>query len=440
MGENLIGENLMDEDPMGDPVAFLQALIRAQRQGEAAVQQRVADAARRLGCTVERVRYRPSEVPMVAEFASVQAIDAGERESVVATFKGRGGGRSVIFFAHPDGEPVAAIERWRHDPFAGVIEGGRLHGWGVADDLAGVATLVQGLQAVLETGMAPLGDVILASTPSKRHARGVSALLHGGLRADAAVYLHPAESGAGMREIKAFASGLVEFRVTVDGRAPDTSEISHAAFAHRAVNPIDKIWLIHRALQALDARRGETVRHPALQQAIGRSTNLVVSHVAAGSSDAFARIAPGAVLAGSLSFPPPETLADVQSAIEAAVRGAAAEDAWLRDHPPRLAFVSGVSGAEVSPEHPLYRVVADAVRRVTGQAPHVNPLHTSSDIRNPIVQAGIPTVGLGPFGGDLTQNGLHDEWVDVEDYRRAVKVAAEVIVGWCGVGWRRFRA
>jgi acetylornithine deacetylase len=417
---------------MADPVAFLQALIRAQRDGEAAVQQRVADAARQLGCTVERVRYRPGDVPMVAEFASAQAIDTAERESVVATFKGRGHGRSVIFFAHPDGEPVAATERWRHDPFAAVIDGSRLHGWGVADDLAGVAILVQGLQAVLETGKAPLGNVILASTPSKRHARGVSALLHGGLTADAAVYLHPAESGVGMREIKAFASGLVEFRITVDGRAPDTNEISHAAFAHRAVNPIDKIWLIHRALQALDARRGGSVTHPALQQAIGRSTNLLISHIAAGSSDVFARIAPEAVLAGSLSFPPPEALADIQRAIEAAVRDAAAEDAWLSDHPPRLEFVSGVTGAEVSPDHPLYRVVAEAVRHVTGEAPHVNPLHTSSDIRNPILQAGIPTVGLGPLGGDLTQNGLHDEWVDVEDYRRAVKVAAEVIAGWCG--------
>ena len=69
---------------------------------------------------------------------------------------------------------------------------------------------------------------------------------------------------------------------------------------------------------------------------------------------------------------------------------------------------------------------------ITGQSPHVNPLHTASDIRNPIVQAGIPTVGLGPLAGDLAQNGLHDEWVDVEDYRRAVEVAAAIIDGWCG--------
>jgi acetylornithine deacetylase len=418
---------------MADPVGFLQALIRAQRLGEAAVQQVVADAARGLGCAVKVLRYRPADVPMVAEFASAQAIDEGERESVVAIFKGRGEGRSVIFFAHPDGEPVDGIETWRRDPFAGVVDNGRIHGWGVADDLSGVAILVQGLQAVLEAGRAPAGDVILASTPSKRHARGVSALLHGGLKADAAVYLHPAESGAGLREIKAFASGLLEFRVTVEGSAPDTNEISHTAFAHQAVNPLDKLWLVYRALQALDAKRAATIRHPALQQAIGRSTNLLVSHIGAGHDDVYSRIAPHAVLAGSLSFPPAETLPQVQAEIVAALSEAAVGDAWLKDHPPRLEFVSGVSGAEVSVDDPLYRVVADAIERITGEAPHVNPLHTSSDIRNPIVQASIPTVGLGPLGGDLTQNGRHDEWVDLEDYRRAVEVAAAVIVGWCGV-------
>jgi acetylornithine deacetylase len=417
---------------MADPVGFLQSLIRAQKEGEAAVQRLVADAARGLGCTVATVRYKPAEVPMVAEFAAGQAIDAGERESIVATFKGKGSGRSVIFFAHPDGEPVAGTGRWMRDPFAGVVDNGRIHGWGVADDLSGVALMVLGLQATLEAGRAPAGDVILASTPSKRHARGVSALLHGGLRADAAVYLHPAESGVGMREIKAFASGLLEFRVIVEGRAPDTSEISHTAFAHTAVNPLDKLALIHRALQALDVRRGDAIRHPALQEAIGRSTNLLVSHVAAGSDGVYTRIAPHAALAGSLSFPPPETLPQVQAAIEAAVRDAATADDWLRAHPPRVEFVSGVTGAETPVSDPLYRVVADAIRQVTGEAPYVNPLHTSSDIRNPIVQAGIPTVGLGPLGGDLTQNGLTDEWVDVEDYRRAVKVVAAVIAGWCG--------
>jgi acetylornithine deacetylase len=60
----------------------------------------------------------------------------------------------------------------------------------------------------------------------------------------------------------------------------------------------------------------------------------------------------------------------------------------------------------------------------------VNPLHSASDIRNPNLFAGIPTVGYGPLGGDLSQNGGHDEWVDVADYIRAIKVTAKAIFGW----------
>ncbi len=402
---------------MSESLALLQDLIRAQKGGERAVQKVVADAARALGCSVETVRYRPGDVPMVGEFASAQAIDAGERESVVATFKGKGGGRSVIFFAHPDGEPLAGTEAWQRDPFAGVIDNGRIHGWGVADDLSGVAIMIEGLRAALAGGKAPFGDVILASTPSKRHARGVSALLHGGLKADAAVYLHPAESGVGLREIKAFCLGQLDFRITVQGRPPDTNEISHLAFTHAARNPADALAALHARLRAFEDRRAATLSHPLLDHA----SNLLISHIGVGRPGVHTRIATEGMMEGALSLLPSEDMKAVQAAFAQAVGEA------------RLEWLSGVCGAEVSTDHPLYRLVASAIVEVTGQPPHVNPLHTASDIRNPIVQAGIPTVGLGPLGGDLTQNGHHDEWIDVEDYRRAVQVAARIVERWCGM-------
>jgi acetylornithine deacetylase len=410
---------------MSDPVSFLQSLIRAQRDGEAAVQRLVADAARDLGCRVETVTYKPADVAMVGEFAAQRAMADGERTSVVATLNGNGGGRSVIFFAHPDGEPVAGTDAWQRDPFGGVVDGGRIHGWGVADDLSGVAMMVEGLRAMLAQGRRPAGNVILASTPSKRHARGVSALLHAGLKADAAVYCHPAESGEGMREIKAFCLGQLDFRITAEGKAPPTHEISHLAFAHQAESPADALAEVHTRLKALAEQRAQTLHHPLLDKAVGRSSNLLISHIDLGAPGVHTRIAPVGVMEGSLSLLPGEDMAQVQAQVQAAVAEAVGAAA-------RLEWISGISGAEVPPQSPLYGIVADAIVGITGQPPHVNPLHTASDIRNPIVQAGIPTVGLGPLGGDLTQNGLHDEWVDVEDYRRAVKVVAAIIAGWCG--------
>ena len=179
---------------------------------------------------------------------------------MVAVLPGAGGGRSLLAFAHPDSEPVADTDQWRHDPFAGEIEDGRMYGWGIADDLSGVVAMICALDAVQAAGLSLSGPVICASAVSKRRAQGIYAVLERGYQADAAIYLHPAESGAGLGDIKARASGLMYFRITVSGQPPDTSEPTHTPFYHLAVNPIDKAWLVYRALAELAEERAQRVR------------------------------------------------------------------------------------------------------------------------------------------------------------------------------------
>lgn len=415
-------------------VGFLQSLVRQSQGGEEVTQKRMADEFKALGCEVEAIRYHPQALSVKHEFADPSTMDQSERESVVGRLHGTDGGRSILFFAHPDTEPVAGTEAWQKEPFGGEIEGGRIYGWGVADDLLGLAIMTCALDAVLASGQKPQGDVVLASTPSKQHARGIIAVLDQVGTTDASVYLHPAESGDGLSEIKAFTSGLLRFRITVPGRPPDTREPSHSAFWHLAVDPIEKAWVIYKALRELDERRGREVRHPALEKAIGRSTNLHVAHIHSGDKDRLYRVGPECVLAGSVVFPPGEMMETVRSQIVQAVEAAANGDAWLREHPPRIEWLAGiVSGTETSTDHPLYQVVSGAITAVTGSAPHSYPLHSGSDIRNPRLHKGIPTVGLGSLSGNLSQAGENDEWVDVEDFVRAVKVIGSVIVDWCGV-------
>ena len=250
-------------------IGFLRELIAQTQHGEAAVQNAIAVASANMGCKVERVKYDPQTVPMVQEFAAEQAITQGLRECVVAKTGKAGAGRSLLFFGHPDSEPLSRLAEWTHDPFKGEISQERIYGWGVADDLAGVAIYTQAMAVLKACGLQPKGEVTLVSTPSKRHARGVSALLHQGLTADAAIYLHPAESGMGMKEIKAFASGQLEFRIRVQGAAPPTSEPLQTAFAHLAVNPVAKAFEVFQALQVLDKKRGKEIFHPLLDQAVG---------------------------------------------------------------------------------------------------------------------------------------------------------------------------
>ena len=143
-------------------------------------------------------------------------------------------------------------------------------------------------------------------------------------------------------------------------------------------------------------------------------------------------VQPTAELGAAISFPPTEALEDVRAEAEAAIAAAAGADEWLRDHPPAVEWVSGVSGAEVCEQSPLYRTVSGAIAAATGAAPHVNPMHTSSDIRVPAVQHGVPCVGFGSRSGNLAQNGLADEWIDLDDFGRMVEAVTGVVKEWCG--------
>ncbi|WP_375573278.1 M20/M25/M40 family metallo-hydrolase [Ahrensia marina] len=433
---SLAGSSYGERDALMDPrqadaLVFLKALTAAQKIGEVEVQSLVRRHLERAGCVVDAAEYDPAKVPVVGEFAGGRAQTQGERTNVVGRLKGDPAYRSLLLFAHPDSEPLADLESWKTDPFDGTVKDGRFYGWGVADDLAGVAAATLAIERAASQGI-ELGDVIMASVPSKRHARGVAAVLHDGLTADASLYLHPAESGAGLNEIKAFASGHLEFRITVEGKLPDTTEPGHTAFAHLAINPVDKAMLVIAALKALDVERSARVHNETLDAAVGRSTNLMISNLKCGEDGRFGRVNDMCVIGGAVSFPPGEAMADVQAEIEQCIALCASQDAWLRDNQPTLEWVSGVTGAECPPDHPFYQVAAHAVLAVTGAEPHVNPMHTSSDIRNPPVQKGIPTVGLGGLCGDLSQNGLTDEWIDLDDYFRTIDVTAAVILGWCG--------
>lgn len=414
-----------------DALAFLRVLTAAQEIGEGEVQASVRRRLESVGCAVDATDYDPANVPVVGEFASQRAQNPGVRTNVVGRLKGNPDYRSLLLFAHPDSEPVANLESWQEDPFAGTVRDGRFYGWGVADDLAGIAAATLAVERAALQGI-QLGDVIVASAPSKRHARGVAAVLHDGAMADASLYLHPAESGAGLNEIKAFASGHLEFRITLRGKLPDTTEPAHTAFAHLAVNPVDSAMIVIAAMKALDVERAGRVHNATLHEAVGRSTNLMISNLQCGADRKFGRVKDICVIGGAVSFPPEEAMVDVQTEIEQAVANCAKDDPWLIDNPPIVEWVSGVTGAHCPADHPLYLIAARAVSALTGSQPHVNPMHTSSDIRNPAVQKGIPTVGLGGLCGDLSQNGKADEWVDLADYFRTIDAAAAIIVDWCG--------
>ncbi len=395
------------------------------------MQRVMAEALAAAGCAVETRDYDPRAIPLKGEHAAEACLGPDMRRLVVARLPATDPDRAgLVMFSHPDSEPAGDEPGWRNDPFALTADGGRLHGWGVADALAGCAAGVA-VMAHMARSTAPRGELWFVSAPSKRHGRGMAAALSDGLRADAAVYLHPAESGRGLNEIKAMTLGQAEFRITVDGAPPNISEPSQVPFAHLGVNPLDKAVSLYADLGALAQARAEDTDFAPTADAVGRAANLHIATMTCGAAVSPTRMAGSCAISGAISFPPGQALSQAKRELEQMLKRHARDDRWLSAHPPRLEWLSGVEGAMLPDEHPLCVMADDVLRTVTGARPVRNVLHAGSDIRNPMRQADIACIGFGCLCGDLSQNGGTDEWVDAADFGAMIDAATELAGRWC---------
>jgi acetylornithine deacetylase len=85
------------------------------------------------------------------------------RPNVVGLYRGTGGGRSLILNGHVDTMEPQYLQRWSHDPFDPVVEGGRLYGVGSCDMKAGLAAMLMALEAIRDCGLRLKGDVMVQS-------------------------------------------------------------------------------------------------------------------------------------------------------------------------------------------------------------------------------------------------------------------------------------
>ena len=414
-----------------ESVKYLQSLIKRYPEGEGQLQKHLAECFKELGCEVHVEELLPMTVQLSREFAADETIDNVPRTHVIGCVEGTGGGRSLMLITHPDGDPIKT-EAWVKPPHEGLIEGGHIFGWGVADDLAGIAMMVEATKAIMSSGAKLRGDLYLMSACAKRNAWGIAGLLRAGYSADAGIYVHPAESELGLKEIKSMTSGLLKFRITIKGRKPPKTEFVQTTFNHLGVNPVTKALAIVNALDRLNQERNRRVFYKLLVDAVGRSTNLLVSYIQAGSASNLTDVPASCVVGASLTFPPNEDIDEVMKEVELYLNRFYDSDDYLRENKPLMEWIQGTQGVEMGEDLPIVQVTKEAIKSVTGAYPFSNPLYSKSDLRTPVLIAEIPNVAFGPLAGDLATTGGKDEWVDVNDYIRSIKVLVKIILDWCG--------
>jgi acetylornithine deacetylase len=376
---------------------------------EVAIQHHLAERLAVLGLDVD---LWPIDLPdlRAREDFPGEEVDRTHAWGLVGTYR-PGERAALVLQGHVDVVPTGDPATWSGEPFTPRVSDGRVVGRGACDMKGGVAAILAAVEAVLSGGSEPPPFAVHFVVGEEDGGLGAYATLARGHTGEACIIPEPTE----LRLITANAGSLT-FRIVVPGRA------THGSTRYAGHSAFDAYLPIHAALAALERRRNadpEPMLHDypiAYPLSVGRvSTGTWPSSV------------PDRLVAeGRYGLRIEEDPAAARAELEAAVAEAAAQEPFLRDHPPRVSWPGGVfRGGQLPPGHRLATLVAEAHATVTGR--DVGPERAApygSDLRL-YAGAGIPTLHYGP--GSPRQAHGPDESVPIEQLLVVARVLELVL-------------
>ena len=376
----------------GDGVALARALVRVDSRNPSLVD----------GAPGESAAARALAETLRAWGINADVRDAlPGRPNVIATIKGSGGGRSLMFNGHID---VVGVDGMTHAPFDAHETGGRMYGRGTSDMKGGVAAMCA---AAARVRGHLRGDVIIAAVADEEwRSAGTSALLASGLRADAAIVTEPTQ----LRIMPAH-KGFAWVEVLVHGRA------AHGSRWDIGVDAIRHAGLLLAELERVDSQDLPRKSHPLL----GRPS-LHAGGISGGSG--ISTYPERCVLTIERRTIPGETPQDARAEVEGACAAVRARmPAFNADV--ELQFSQAPS--DVAIDAPVVRTLADVLQRHS-LPPDARGMSAWTDAAL-LNDAGIPAICFGP--GDMSLAHAATEYIETREIEVATEVLEDFARNWC---------
>jgi succinyl-diaminopimelate desuccinylase len=316
------------------------------------------------------------------------------------------------FAGHTDVVPPGDRNRWRHDPFAAVIENGVLYGRGAADMKTAIAAFAAAVSGYAATKV-PRGSISLLITGDEE---GIA--VNGTVKMlrwlkerretiDHCLVGEPTAASQAGDVIKIGRRGSMNFIATVKGIA------GHVAYPRLALNPIPVTAELIARILAWKLDEGSDWFEPStlaftMLDAENHSVNVIPQQVRAGFNIRFN---------------------DRQTPESLLRQGTAIADEVKRIHGGEIDIAYSVSGVSfVTKPGPFTELLGEAVKRVNGSAPEFSTSGGTSDAR--FIKDYCPVAELG-----LPGNTMHklDESVAVEDITRLARIYESVLELYFGV-------
>ena len=407
-------------------VALLDEGLRESCSDLPRFQSWIAERMRRLGLVVEEFTVDPEEVAGRPAYRRSLAGDGMQRRggpNVVGTWPGerRAG---VLLFAHADKSPEAVLGG-RLQPCM-LEQDGRLLGPGIADDVSGVTAMLSAVETCRRLGLAGRGRLLVASHLGKQlGVLGTHGLMRRFDPADHAIYVHPAESGAGLGEIHVTSNGMVEFVIEIEGKPPESADPIQTMYVGSAVSAVDKGIDVYKGLAAWAVEAGARHRRPGMEPGPDNPFELLLSRFEAGAGSTAYEVPLRCRLQGTVCFPPSTTLSAVQAEFERIFHRLVEMDGWLSRGHMSLEWGDNMGeAAETDLRGTLVRSARAAILDATNEEPRLNYAYALSDTRYPLVDWQAQAIGIGPRCGGL---GTKDEWIDREEYLDTIVVVADLL-------------
>lgn len=399
---------------------FLQILVQenSTRGNESSAQAVIIEKCRQLGLFLDIWEIGGNELKQHPVYCCDRDSFEGN-PNVVAVLKGSGGGKSIILNGHIDVVPVGDVKNWKHDPFSGRIECGKLYGRGSTDMKGGTAALIMALESIIATGTKLKGDVIFQSVIEEESGgAGTLAAVLRGYHGDAAIIPEPTNMKIFPKQ-----QGSMWFRITVKGRS------AHGGTRYEGVNAIEKAMLVIDRLQQLETERNSRIKDPLFEKIpIPIPINIGKIH----SGEWPSSVPDLAVIEGRMGVSPEETITVAQQEMEACLGELNIQEEWFQENPLQIEWFGGrwLPG-NLNSDHPLMQTLSESFVDIKGIEPVIeaSPWGTDGGILSNVGH--IPVVVFGPGVTETAHDA--NEYIILEELFTASEIIALTILKWCEV-------
>jgi acetylornithine deacetylase/succinyl-diaminopimelate desuccinylase len=329
------------------------------------------------------------------------------RPNLIATLKGKGGGRSLMLNGHLD---TVEAENMVVPPFEGKVDGGKLLGRGAVDMKGALAAFVVAGEAIERLGVELKGDLTISGCVDEEgKGIGGQAMAKSLQGVDAAIV----GEATGMK-IGVAHKGLTFITLHTYGKA------THGSTPHLGVNAITGMVKVLNTIDSELPRRLEAKRHKALGPPTynvgvirgGYRPNVVPDRC---EIEVDRRMVPG------------ETVESVLGEMESILDVARSGDVSLKVDAQALDWAKAVP-MEISGDEQIVRSIVKCLQ-ASGRQAEVSTVPYWTDASSFVNLAGIPTVVFGP--GDISQAHSSTESIDIEELLAYSKLIASVALDFC---------